>query len=59
MRLSMKPDPWMAWIYEPEHRDDPVARDLRERRAAAIRSAPRWMIEIAMMNDEAEAPPAA
>lgn len=52
-RLSLKPDPWMRWIYD--YRDprynDPQTIDLRNRRDAAIRSAPRWMIEMARTND--------
>jgi hypothetical protein len=51
--FSLAPDPWMQWIYDSR---DPrftseEAYDLRERRAAALRNAPRWMVEHAEMND--------
>lgn len=51
--LSLKPDPHMRWIYDPAHANynTPYARSLRERRAAALNSAPRWMIEEARLND--------
>jgi hypothetical protein len=51
--LSLEPDPWMRWIYDTRHPDynSPQARDLREARAAALRSAPRWMVELAELND--------
>ena len=52
MFFSLQPDPHMEWIYDPKYRDDPRARDLRERREAAIRSAPKWMIDAAIANDE-------
>jgi len=45
----------MRWIYDPRYKDDPQARDLRERRDAAIRSAPQWMLDEAHLNDELEA----
>jgi hypothetical protein len=51
--LSMEPNEDMRWIYDNAHPDyrSERAESLRERRAAAIRSAPRWMIEEAQMND--------
>jgi len=51
--LSLKPDKDMAWIYDPVHPDynTPRARHLREGRAAALNSAPHWMIEEARLND--------
>ena len=51
--FSLEPDPWMRWIYDqsdPRYFSD-EARDLRERRAAALRSAARWMVELAEVND--------
>ena len=53
MTLSLRPDPWMQWIYDPSHRDynSDMARDLRECRDRAIRSAPEWMIREAQFND--------
>lgn len=51
--ISLEPDPWMAWIYDqsdPRYHETATV-DLRERRAAALRSAPRWMIETAAIND--------
>ena len=52
MKLTFQPDPHMEWIYDPKYLNDPQAKDLRERRAKAIQSAPRWMIEQAMLNEE-------
>lgn len=51
--LSLEPDEHMRWIYDPSHRDynSDRARDLRERRQAAMRNAPRWMIDEASTND--------
>ena len=51
--LSLEPDENMRWIYDPSHRDynTEMAEDLRNRRAAALRSCPRWMIEEARLND--------
>ena len=51
--LTLEPDPHMRWIYDYTHPDynSDMARDLRERRAAALRSCPRWMIQEARMND--------
>jgi hypothetical protein len=53
--ISLDPDPWMRWIYDPIHPDymSDRAKDLRERRAAALASAPQWMIEEARLNDVA------
>ncbi len=51
--LSLEPDEHMRWIYDythPEYNSD-RAKDLRDRRAAAIRNAPQWMIEEARLND--------
>jgi hypothetical protein len=50
-KLSLKPDPHMRWIYAPTFWDDPQAENLRKRREAAIRDAPRWLIELALLND--------
>jgi hypothetical protein len=52
-RLTLEPDEHMRWIYDPSHRDyhSDRAKDLRERRAAALRNAPRWMVWEAEMND--------
>ena len=51
--LSLEPDEDMRWIYDNNHPDynSDRAKDLRERRAAALRSAPEWMIREAEMND--------
>jgi len=56
-RLSLNPDPWMAWIYDPAHPDyhSAEAKDLRARREAAIRNAPQWMKEEAAYNDAQDA----
>jgi len=53
MKLSLEPDENMRWIYDPSHRDynTPMARHLREARAAAIRNAPAWMVREAKLND--------
>ena len=51
-RLSLDPDPWNEWIYRPEYRDDPRARDLRARRAMAIAAAPDWMRALAVSDDQ-------
>lgn len=53
MSLSLEPDPDMRWIYDPSHRDYHTdrAKDLRERRAAAMRNAPEWMVREAELND--------
>jgi hypothetical protein len=55
-RLSLEPDPDMRWIYDYTHPDynSPRARHLRESRAAALRNAPQWMIELARLNDALE-----
>ena len=53
MKLSLNPDPHIRWIYDYTHRDysTAYAEDLRRRREAALRNAPRWMVEEARMND--------
>ena len=51
--FSLSPDDCMRWIYDynhPEYNSD-RARWLRERRAAALRNAPKWMIAEAAFND--------
>lgn len=52
-RLSLDPDQNMRWIYDYTHPDynSDRAKDLRERRAAAIRNAPEWMVREAQLND--------
>ena len=52
-RLSLEPDENMRWIYDPNHPDyySDRVKHLRDARAAAMRSAPRWMIEEARLND--------
>lgn len=53
MKLSLRPDEHMRWIYDythPEYNSE-QAKWLRERRAAAIANAPQWMIELARFND--------
>jgi len=51
--LSLEPDADMRWIYDPAHRDynTPMAEHLRRARSSAIRSAPKWMVEEARIND--------
>lgn len=52
--LSLNPDESMRWIYDqrrPEYYSK-QAEDLRDRRAYALRHAPKWMIHMAEMNDE-------
>lgn len=51
--LSLRPDKDMEWIYSPSHRDyyTDHAEHLRQARAAAIRSAHQWMVELARFND--------
>lgn len=52
-RFSLEPDPDMAWIYDPSHPDyHDQGADLRERRAAALRVCPAWMLRDALLNDE-------
>ena len=51
--FSLKPDPWMAWIYDHTHPEYMGrGKDLRERRDAALRSCPQWMLQQAAMNDD-------
>ncbi len=44
-KFSLEPDDHMKWIYDPRHPNynSKHAEYLRERRARAISSAPRWM----------------
>lgn len=51
--LSLEPDPSMRWIYDKKHPayNDPQTKDLRDRRAAAMRNAPDWMVREAELND--------
>ena len=53
-RLTLQPDEDMKWIYDYTHQDYNTARarHLREARAAALRSAPQWMIEEARLNEQ-------
>lgn len=51
--LSLEPDECNRWIYDnnnPDYHSD-LARSLRDRRDAALRSAPEWMIRVAELND--------
>lgn len=52
-KFSLSPDEHMRWIYDIYHKDyhSEHANYLRESRAAALRNAPRWMIEQASAND--------
>lgn len=52
-QLSLQPDPHMAWIYDPNHPDyhSDKARDLRERRRAALAAMPQVMKDQAAFND--------
>ena len=58
MNLSLDPDSDMRWIYDCWHPDynSERARDLRERRDVAIRSAPRRMAWEAQLNDALKEP---
>lgn len=51
---TLEPDGHMRWIYDYRHPEyhTPRAVDLRERRAAALRACPGWMLEQAAINDE-------
>lgn len=53
MMLSLEPDENMKWIYDYRHPDyySDRAKHLRAARDSALRSAPRWMIEEARLND--------
>jgi hypothetical protein len=57
--LTLKPDEHMRWIYDYTHPDynSDRAKDLRARRDAAFRNAPRWMIRVAEMNDNLKKKP--
>lgn len=52
-RLSLNPDPHIAWIYDTTHKNynSDIAQDLRNSRTAAIASAPKWMVFEAQLND--------
>ena len=52
-KLSLNPDEDMRWIYNHRHPEynSPRAQHLRDARAAALRSAPEWMIREAQLND--------
>ena len=52
-KLSLQPDADMRWIYNPYHRDydSDRAKNLRERRDAALSNVPPWMIDEARFND--------
>ena len=51
--LSLQPDEHMKWIYDTSHPDYNTGRaeDLRNRRASAFQSCPRYMLEEARIND--------
>lgn len=51
--FSLEPDESMRWIYDSSHPDyhSDRVRDLRDRRAAALRSCPQWMLNEAASND--------
>ena len=51
--LSLEPDENMRWIYNPSHPDyySDQAKDLRERRASALRQCPEWLLRCAETND--------
>lgn len=51
--LSLDPDEDMRWIYnysDPRYHSE-QAKDLRERRALALRMCPQWMLDMAYIND--------
>lgn len=58
-RFSMQPDPDMAWIYDTTHPryNSPEARDLRNRRDAALCTVPLWMRVQAIENDKERTEP--
>lgn len=51
--FSLKPDPWMEWIYQPSdpRYHEPATVRLRESRGAALRSCPMRVLQQAAMND--------
>lgn len=51
--LSLETDEDMRWIYDPKHPEynEAHTQNLRDRRQAAINSAPLYIIEIARLND--------
>lgn len=53
MKLSLKLDPHMRWLYDYTHPDynSDRAKDLRARRDTACLNAPEWMIREAQLND--------
>jgi len=53
MSLSLQPDPWMRWIYDPQHPDydSERAQDLRRQRERALQATPGWVKELAHLND--------
>ena len=59
MKMSLKLDPHMRWLYDYTHPDyrTPMAHYLRERRDSAIRNAPDWMVREAQLNDALLAAP--
>lgn len=53
-QFTLEPDEHMKWIYDSSHKDynTEEAKYLRARRAAALREAPSWMIQLAQINDD-------
>jgi len=53
MNLSLQPDPWMRWLYDPPHPDyqSEHAHALRASREAAVRNASQWMKDCAAWNE--------
>jgi len=51
--MSLEHEEHMRWIYDPSHPDynSERAEWLRQRRSAALASAPEWMIREAQLND--------
>lgn len=51
--ISLRPDPWMRWIYDykdPRYNSE-EAKALRDARDRALRNCPQWMLEMAAAND--------
>jgi hypothetical protein len=56
-KLSLQPDPWMRWIYDPTHPDynSEHAKSLRDARERMLAMTPAWMKLEASANDGARA----
>lgn len=54
MRISLKPDDHIRWIYDRRHPDynSERAKHLRASRERALASCPAWLLDEAWHNDE-------